>query len=192
MTITGIILAGGLGLRMGGLEKGLVNFRGQPMVVHIAQRLSSQVDEILINANREIGQYEARGYPVIPDDIPDFAGPLAGLHTGMRIASSTHILTVPCDSPLLPMDLAERLMSSLIGNETDLAVAKTGTQIHPVFCLCRKSLLPNLEDYLSNGGRKVSIWHSMLNVSEVAFDDNPGAFANINTPEELYELEKAL
>jgi molybdenum cofactor guanylyltransferase len=192
MTITGIILAGGLGLRMGGLEKGLVNFLGQPMVAHIAQRLSSQVDEILINANREITQYEALDYLVVTDDIPDFAGPLAGLHKGMRIASSTHVLTVPCDSPLLPMDLAERLMSGLIDNEADLAVAKTGTQVHPVFCLCRKSLLASLEDYLSNGGRKVSTWHSMLEVVEVAFDDDPQAFANINTPEDLSELEKTL
>ena len=99
MTITGIILAGGLGRRMGGIDKGLVSFLGQPMVAHVAQRLSPQVDEILINANREIAQYEALGYSVISDDITGFAGPLAGLQKGMHVASGTHVLTVPCDSP---------------------------------------------------------------------------------------------
>jgi molybdopterin-guanine dinucleotide biosynthesis protein A len=192
MTITGVILAGGLGRRMGGADKGLVSFLGQPMVAHVAQRLSPQVDEILINANREIAKYEALGYPVIADDIAGFAGPLAGLHKGMREALSTHVLTVPCDSPLLPMDLAERLMSALIESEADLAVAKTGTQAHPVFCLCRKSLAANLEEFLQSGGRKIDTWYGTLKVAEVAFDDNPRAFANINTVEELCELEKML
>jgi molybdenum cofactor guanylyltransferase len=177
---------------MGGLDKGLINFLGQPMVAHVAQRLSPQVDEVLINANREIGRYEALGYPVITDDIAGFAGPLAGLHKGMRVASHTHVLTVPCDSPLLPMDLAERLMSSLVDNDADLAVAKTGTQAHPVFCLCRKSLVTNLENFLQDGGRKFDAWYSTLNTIEVSFNDNPQAFSNINTAEELTNLERTV
>jgi molybdopterin-guanine dinucleotide biosynthesis protein A len=192
MTITGIILAGGLGRRMGGVDKGLVSFLGQPMIAHVAQRLSPQVDEVLINANREIAQYKALGHPVISDDITGFAGPLAGLQKGMLMASSTHILTVPCDSPLLPMDLAERLMSGLIESDADLATARTGSQLHPVFCLCRKSLLPNLEGFLRDGGRKVDAWFSTLNMIEISFDDNPQAFANINTTAELAELEQSL
>ncbi len=190
MTITGIILAGGLGRRMGGVDKGLVSFLGKPMVAHVAQRLSPQVDEVLINANREIARYAVLGYPVIEDDIAGFAGPLAGLHKGMRVALHAHVLTVPCDSPMLPMDLAERLMSGLIENDADLAVAKTGTQAHPVFCLCRKSLVTNLESFLQGGGRKIDAWYSALNVVEISFDDEPQAFVNVNTAEELLSLEK--
>jgi molybdenum cofactor guanylyltransferase len=192
MTITGIILAGGLGRRMGSVNKGLIGFMGQPMVASVAQRLLPQVDEILISANLEIARYEALGYPVITDDITGFAGPLAGLHKGMQAASSTHVLTVPCDSPLFPIDLAERLMSGLVDSEADLAVAKTGTQVHPVFCLCRKSLASNLQAFLQDGGRKVSAWHSGLEVIEVAFDDDPRAFTNINTAADLSELENSL
>ena len=191
MSITGVVLAGGLGRRMGGVDKGLVDFLGKPMVAHVIQRLQPQVDEILINANREIERYTALGYPVISDDIAGFAGPLAGLHKGMSMASHPYVLTVPCDSPLLPMNLTSRLMNGLIERDADLAVAKTGSQAHPVFCLCRKTLLANLESYLQNGGRKIDDWYSTLEVAEVLFDDNPQAFTNVNTPEELSCLERA-
>ena len=191
MSITGVVLAGGLGRRMGGVDKGLVDFLGKPMVAHVIQRLQPQVDEILINANREIERYTALGYPVITDDIAGFAGPLAGLHKGMSMASHPYVLTVPCDSPLLPMNLTSRLMNGLIERDADLAVAKTGSQAHPVFCLCRKTLLANLESYLQNGGRKIDDWYSTLEVAEVLFDDNPQAFTNVNTPEELSCLERA-
>src|SRR5437867_2167972 len=160
MSITGIVLAGGRGSRMGGVDKGLVDFLGKPLVAHVIQRLNPQVDEILINANREIERYAAFGYPVIQDDIEGFAGPLAGLHKGMSIAKHPYVLTVPCDSPLLPMNLVGRLMNGLIERDADLAVAKTGMQAHPVFCLCRKTLLPNLESFLQNGGRKIDAWYS--------------------------------
>lgn len=191
MKITGVILAGGLARRMGGTEKGLIHFLGKPMIAHVIERLKPQVDEILINANRETSQYAALGYPVIQDDITGFAGPLAGLHAGMKSAAHPLILTVPCDSPLLPADLAHRLMAALQNKNAGLAVAKTGDQAHPVFCLCRKSLLPDLEKFLHNGGRKIDAWYASLNVVEVRFDDCPGAFANINTPEDLQELEKS-
>lgn len=203
LSITGIILAGGQGRRMArpdgdsskqpSLEKGLVSFLGQPMIAHVIKRLSSQthtqLSEILINANRELERYAAFGYTVIPDNISGFAGPLAGLHAGMLAASSPYILTVPCDSPLLATDLAARLSAALITHNADIAVAKTDSQTHPVFCLCNKNLLPHLERYLHNGGRKFDAWYSTLNAVEVAFDDNPLAFANINTPEDLIMLE---
>lgn len=191
MSITGIVLAGGLGRRMGGVDKGLVEFLGKPLVAHVIQRLNPQVDEILINANREIERYAAFGHPVIQDDIEGFAGPLAGLHKGMREAKHPYVLTVPCDSPLLPMNLVGRLMNGLIERDADLAVAKTGTQAHPVFCLCRKTLLPNLESFLQNGGRKIDAWYSALEVVEIYFNENPQAFTNVNTPEELLCLEQA-
>lgn len=190
MSVTGVVLAGGLGRRMGGVDKGLVDFLGKPLIVHVIERLRPQVDEILINANRELDRYAALGYPVIEDDIAGFAGPLAGLHKGMSVAKHPLVLTVPCDSPLLPLDLAERLMQGLIKNNADLAVAKTGAQAHPVFCLCKKTLLKNLEVYLQSGGRKIDAWYSALKVVEVPFDDDALAFANVNTAEELLALGK--
>jgi molybdopterin-guanine dinucleotide biosynthesis protein A len=189
MSVTGIILAGGLGRRLGGVDKGLLDFLGKPMVTHVIERLQPQVDEILLNANRELERYARFGLPVILDEITGFAGPLAGLHKGMGVAKHDFVVAVPCDSPLLATDLVTRLMTALINNNAEIAIAKTGTRIHPVFCLCRKSLLPHLTSYLQNGGRKVEAWTSTLKVAEVSFDDNPQAFTNVNTPEELRSLE---
>lgn len=191
MSITGIVLAGGKGRRMGGADKGLVEFLGKPLVSHVIQRLTPQVDEILISANREMETYAGLGFRVISDDITDFAGPLAGLHKGMLEAKHPYVLTVPCDTPLLPMSLVNRLMRGLLGQDADVAVAKTGLQSHPVFCLCRKSLLPHLEDFLQHDGHKFEAWYSSLEVAEVLFDDTPQAFININTREELQWLEHA-
>ena len=191
MSISGVILAGGMGRRMGGADKGLIKFLGRPMIEHVAERLKPQVGEILINANRELQHYANLGYPVIEDEIGGFAGPLAGLHKAMQVAAYPYVLTVPCDSPLLPHNLVERLMNGLIERDADLAVAKTGMQAHPVFCLCRKALLPNLEAFLKEGDRKIDTWYSTLEVAEVQFSDNVKAFANVNTPEELVWLEQA-
>jgi molybdenum cofactor guanylyltransferase len=191
MSISGVILAGGMGRRMGGADKGLIEFLGRPMIEHVAERLRPQVGEILINANRELAHYGSLGYPVIEDEIGGFAGPLAGLHKAMLVAAHPYVLTVPCDSPLLPHNLAERLMNGLMVRDADLAVAKTGIQSHPVFCLCRTALLPNLEAFLKDGGRKIDAWYSTLEVAEVQFSDNAKAFANVNTPEELVWLEQA-
>lgn len=185
MSISGIVLAGGKGRRMGGVDKGLVDFLGQPLVAHVLARLRPQVDEILINANREIERYQSFGYPVIQDDIAGFAGPLAGLHCGMRAAKHSYVVTVPCDSPFLPFDLVSRLMNALMQHDADLAVAVADNQPQPVFCLCRKSQLPNLHQYLENGGRKIDSWYAALKTVEVPFNDNPQAFANINTLEDL-------
>ncbi|HZV61931.1 MAG TPA: molybdenum cofactor guanylyltransferase MobA [Methylophilaceae bacterium] len=191
MSITGIILAGGQGRRMGGADKGLVEFLGKPLVSHVIQRLTPQVDEILVSANREIETYAALGHPVISDAIEGFAGPLAGLHMGMTEARHPYVLTVPCDTPLLPMSLVERLMRGLTHCDADVAIAKTGIQAHPVFCLCRKTLLPHLEAYLQSGGRKFGDWYSTLDVTEILFNEAPQAFININTREELLCLEQA-
>lgn len=185
MKVTGIVLAGGMGRRMGGVDKGLVPFQGKPLVAHVLERLRPQVDDILVNANRETDTYAKFGYPVVSDAIGGFAGPLAGLHCGMTAATTELVATVPCDSPFLPADLIARLLKALQENDADLAVAKTGDQPHPVFCLCRKALLPNLTAFLENGGRKIDFWYAGVRTVEVAFDDEEQAFANINTPEEL-------
>ena len=181
--VTGIVLAGGQGRRMGTVDKGLQLLHGKPMVAAVIARLAPQVDEILINANQNLKAYEAFGHRVVPDAIGGFAGPLAGLHAGLSAASHPFVLTVPCDSPFLPLDLFSRLKSPMKDN--DLAVAKTGDQPHPVFALVRKTVEQNLEDFLSRGGRKIDAWYASLKVIEVSFDDEADAFRNINTREEL-------
>ena len=185
LPITGVILAGGRGTRMGTVDKGLKVLRGKPMVQWVAERFAPQVDEVLINANQNLDAYAALGYRVIPDEIGGFAGPLAGLHRGLSEARHDLVATAPCDSPFLPADLIARLRASMERSGADLTVAKTGDQAHPVFCLCRKSALPGLTAFLEGGGRKIDAWYSRMKIVEVLFDDQPDAFSNINTEEEL-------
>ena len=188
--VTGVILAGGQGRRMGGVDKGLKVLRGKPMAAWVIERFGRQVDEILINANQNLDAYAALGHRVIPDAIAGFAGPLAGLHRGLSEARHELVATAPCDSPFLPPDLIVRLHEALETRGADVAVAKTGDQPHPVFCLCRKGVLPGLTQFLAGGGRKIDAWYASLKVVEVAFDDNPGAFSNVNTEAELKAFEE--
>jgi molybdenum cofactor guanylyltransferase len=187
--VTGLILAGGQGRRMGGVDKGLKMLRGKPMVQWVIERFAPQVDELLVNANQNLDSYGAFGFRVIPDEIGGFAGPLAGLHRGLSEARHSLIATTPCDSPFLPADLVARLYASLNSADADLAVARTGDQPHPVFCLCKQSVLPGLTEFLRGGGRKIDAWYSALHVAEVRFDDEAEAFSNINTEAELRSLE---
>jgi molybdopterin-guanine dinucleotide biosynthesis protein A len=204
--ITGVILAGGLGRRMEGIDKGLQELRGRPMTDWVIERFAPQVDELLISANQNSERYAAFGHRVVADRIPGFAGPLAGLHAALSAATYPLVATAPCDSPFLPADLVSRLFSALTAPGTkspqgglgpwgttsaDLAVARTFDQPHPVFCLCKREVLPHLTDFLAGGGRKVDRWYATLNVVEVAFDDEAEAFANINTREELGRFEAA-
>ena len=182
--ISGILLAGGQGRRMGGVDKGLQLLRGKPMAQWVIERFAPQVDELLINANQNIEQYQELGYRVIPDAIGGFAGPLAGLHRGLSEAAHPLVVTAPCDSPFLPLDLVAQLKAALEQNNADLAVAKTGEQPHPVFSLCRKSVLTSLTAFLESGGSKIDAWYAQLKVAEVQFADE-AAFRNINTREEL-------
>lgn len=194
--ITGLILAGGRGTRMGQVDKGLQNFRGAPMALHALMRLSPQVGEIIINANQNLAVYESFGTQVWPDQIEGYAGPLAGIQTGLVHCETPYLLTVPCDSPLLPTDLAERLSLGLLSNDADLAVAVTTEyedgvarrQPHPVFSLLKASLLDDLTAFLTQGGRKVDAWFQHLRIAEVVFEDNTG-FRNINTLQELRQFE---
>jgi len=183
--ITGVVLAGGQGRRMGGVDKGLVMLQGRPMVEHVLERLSPQVSEVLINANQNAARYESFGQRVIADAVGGFAGPLAGLHVGLTQAAHARVLTVPCDSPFLPGDLAARLAAAMDATHADLAVARTFDQPHPVFALVERRVLPHLVDYLEKGGRKIDAWYATLHIIEVAFDDEADAFRNINTAEEL-------
>jgi molybdopterin-guanine dinucleotide biosynthesis protein A len=189
--ITGVILAGGLGRRMGGVNKGLQLLNGKTLVLHVTERLAPQVDELLINVNQNTEQYATFGHRIVADQIPDFAGPLAGLHAALSAAAHPLVATAPCDSPFLPEDLIFRLFSALTATDVDLAVARTFEQPHPVFCLCKRDVLPHLSEFLAGGGRKFDRWYATLKVVEVAFDDEAEAFENINTREELGRFEKS-
>lgn len=183
--ITGVLLAGGRGSRMGGVDKGLVKLHDRPMAAWVLERLAPQVDEVLINANQNLERYADFGYPVFVDEISGFAGPLAGLHAALARARHPLVVTAPCDSPFLPSDLVARLHAGLVEADADLAVARTFDRSHPVFCLCRQEQLPHLTTFLESGGRKIDLWYASLNVVEVRFDDEAEAFRNINTREEL-------
>jgi molybdopterin-guanine dinucleotide biosynthesis protein A len=183
--ITGVVLSGGQGRRMGGVDKGWVELAGKPMIAHVLNRFVPQVGNVLINANQNLERYATFGVPVVPDAVGGFAGPLAGLHAGMTRATRPYVVTVPCDSPFLPSDLVARLAAGLEAHGGQLAVAKTLDQPHPVFCLVRSDVLPHLATFLEAGGRKIDAWYATLEVVEVAFDDEADAFRNINTKDEL-------
>ena len=192
--VTGLILAGGQGRRMGGVDKGLENFRGKRLVDHVYERLAPQVGGIIINANQNHDAYKSFGVRVVSDAIGNFAGPLAGLHAGLSVSRRPYLVSVPCDSPFLPEDLVERLMARLNESGAELAVARTGNQPHPVFCLVRRSVIEHLTNFLKGGGRKIDAWYASLDLVEVDFDDQAAAFSNINTREELatFETEMAV
>jgi molybdopterin-guanine dinucleotide biosynthesis protein A len=191
--VTGIILAGGQGRRMGTLDKGLQLLHGKPMVEHVIERLQPQVDALIINANQNADAYgelaEHHGARVVPDRLGGFAGPLAGLQAGLFAATTPLVVTVPCDSPFLPRDLVARLRDALQAHGAELAVAKTFDQPHPVFALVRIGVRENLNAILTDGGRKIDAWYAALPVVEVQFDDEAEAFENINTQDELSQFE---
>ena len=186
--ITGVILAGGRGQRMDGVDKGLQMLHGKPLVAHVLERLQPQVSWVVINANRNAGQYEKFGHPVIADLVTDYVGPLAGLHAALSAATTDLVLTVPCDSPYLPHDLASRLLAAINIESTQIAVASVDTQTQPVFCLARRDSLASLADYLAAGGRKMNDWQTSLHARHVDFQDQADAFRNINSPADLAQF----
>jgi molybdopterin-guanine dinucleotide biosynthesis protein A len=189
--ITAVILAGGLGRRMGGLDKGLQLIHGKPMVQHVMDRLQPQVGKVLINANRHLDDYKGFGAPICSDSISGYAGPLAGIHAALLQTDTPYLVSVPCDSPLLPNDLVSRLSVAVSEHNADAAVVVTGDseqrQRHPVFLLLKSDLRSSLEHYLNNGGRKVDDWLASLSCIDVPFDDET-AFTNVNTPEDIQAL----
>ena len=198
--VTALILAGGRGSRMGGIDKGLQNFRGLPLALQTLMRLQLQSEspqEILINANRNLAAYESLGTAVWPDTLDGFAGPLAGFLTGLERCETPLLLTVPCDTPLFPLDLIERLHTALIAQDADLAMAAAreedgNVRPQPVFCLMRVELLDSLVAFTQKGGRKIDAWTGQHRCAIVPFDqpqDAPEAFFNANTLEELQKLE---
>lgn len=199
--ITGIILAGGRAHRMGGVDKGLQNFNGMALALHTLMRLSPQVAEVMINANRNLAAYESFGVAVWPDANADFAGPLSGFLVGLERCETPYLLTVPCDTPRFPLDLASRLAQALEANHAEIAMAagfETDAQGHqtirtqPVFCLIRRELLESLVRFTHGGGRKIDAWTAQHKTTIVNFDqdtDDVFAFSNVNTTQELVNLE---
>lgn len=192
MSISAIILSGGRATRMNGVDKGLVTLQNKPLIQHVIERLKPQADEIFINANREIATYLKFSHRVLQDETDEFLGPLAGFLLGLKHAKHDYVLTVPCDSPLLPLDLVERLLIGLTETRADIAVASSDKMTHPVFCLIKKSVLPSLIAFLEAGERKVSTWQKSLNYIEVDFSDASNGFINLNTFEDLKALELKL
>jgi molybdenum cofactor guanylyltransferase len=190
--ITGLILAGGRGSRMGGVDKGLQNHQGSTLAMHALLRLGPQVGEMMINANRNLAAYEAMGVPVWPDALPDYAGPLAGFLAGLEHCETPYMVTVPCDSPLFPLDLVERLAHALEAEDAEIAMAATreggALQVQPVFCLMKAGLMESLIRFTQSGQRKIDRWTALHRCVELPFDD-PLAFANANTLAELQQLQ---
>jgi molybdenum cofactor guanylyltransferase len=192
MPISSIILSGGRATRMNGADKGLVLLKNKSLIAHVIERLKPQADKIFINANREIATYEAFGLPVLQDENAEFIGPLAGFSLGLQHAKHEFVLTVPCDSPLLPLNLVERLYSGMTASRMDIAVASSDGDTHPVFCLMKKNVLPSLTEYIASGERKVSTWQKSQKYIEVDFSDCSDTFTNLNTFEDLAALELKL
>ena len=186
--VTGIVLAGGQGKRMGGIDKGLQLFQGKPMIAHVLERLAKQAGTILISANRHIDRYQAYGYPVLPDSMSGFPGPLAGFLAGLQHCRTPYLATVPCDTPFLDEQLVKRLKSALESSKADIAVATTeedGIQrIQSVFTLMKRHLADHLEVYLKDGGHRLDRWFETLNAVKVPFPEKE-AFINLNTMDEL-------
>ena len=201
--ITAMVLAGGRGSRMGGADKGLQNFNGVPLALHTLMRLQMQegkrVGDFMINANRNLGAYEAFGVPVWPDNMADFPGPLGGFLTGLERCETPYLLTVPCDTPRLPLDLVERMAAAFDDPATEIAMAAAPEEdgqlrTQPVFCLMPVGLLESLTQFTQEGGRKIDAWTARHHTVVVPFnrpEDDSKAFFNANTLAELHTLEKS-
>jgi molybdopterin-guanine dinucleotide biosynthesis protein A len=190
--ITGLILAGGRGSRMGGVDKGLQDHLGIPLALHALRRLAPQVGRLMINANRNLAAYAAMGAPVWPDEIADFAGPLAGMLAGLAHCETPYLVSVPCDTPNFPHDLVARLARSLIDADAEMAMAFTSEagelRRQPVFSLMKNSVRTTLAAYVATGQGNVGFWASQQRCAPVVFED-ASAFFNANTPAELAQLQ---
>lgn len=183
LPISGIILAGGQGQRMKGQDKGWVNYQGRPLIEHLIERLAPQVDELIINANRNLSAYESYGYAVIEDQAGGFQGPLMGILTGLTAATQPWVLFAPCDGPFLPQDLANKLYQAAQQSDQPIAVASDGQRLQPVVVLIKKNCLDALRAAMQEGERKPDRWYASQGFVEVTFA--PRSLQNFNRPEDL-------
>jgi molybdopterin-guanine dinucleotide biosynthesis protein A len=190
--VAGLVLAGGRARRMSGIDKGLIEIAGRPMIDYVLERLRPQVGQVLINANRNPEIYNSYGHPVVADALDGFLGPLAGVSSALRRLECPFLLTVPCDTPLLPGNLAVRMLETLVAERADVAVAHDGQRLQPVFLLLRKGLAQSLERYLAGGGRKIDTWLNAQRLATVDFSDHNRSFINVNDPVQLRDFEARL
>lgn len=186
--ITAVILAGGQGSRLGGLDKGLIELKKVPLVKHLIERIQPQVSNIIISANRNLERYSNFGFPVYKDDIADYAGPLAGILKALQHCKNDWLLTIPADSPFIPHDLVQRLNENRKDNK--VVIPHDGEFLQPTFALIHKSLTPSLEIFLQQGERKARVWMQQQAHSIVDFSDQADTFININTEDELKHAEQ--
>jgi molybdenum cofactor guanylyltransferase len=187
--VTGVILAGGLARRMNNQDKGLIRFKGQPMVSYAIAAMNKVADGMIINANRNIPEYQAFGLPVVSDQTDSFDGPLAGVLTAMMFAETGVLLVMPCDSPLVKANHLQKLLSARAENDADVAVAFDGERLHPVFLAIKVSLQSSLQEYLQSGQRKIDTWLEQHKLIKIDFSAEPEIFININSMAELSDLE---
>ena len=187
--ITAVILSGGKGRRMDGKDKGLVEMAGRPLIEYVIDAIEPQAGSIMLNANRNLDTYASYGYPVISDTLADYQGPLAGFYSAMKAASSSHIITLPCDGPLLPDDLVARLVSALVKHNADIAVAHDGDRMQPVYSLIPTRLTTSLNEFLDQGERKIDRWYEQHRLALADFSDCPETFRNVNTDEQRELLQ---
>ncbi len=190
--ITAVILAGGKARRMAGQDKGLIEIGGKPMIEHIISAVAPQVSDLIINANRNKERYESFGYPVVPDIMGEYYGPLVGMASALKLVDTPYLLTIPCDSPLIALELAEILYAAICREDADVSVAHDGERMQPVFALLKRGLLPSLLTYLESGGRKIDTWYAQHKVAMANFSGCPDMFLNVNTPEDLALLRTRL
>lgn len=183
--ITVVILAGGKGRRMGGRDKGLVSYKNHSLIKHVIDAISLQTDKIIINANRNLDEYSAFGYPVVEDTLTDFQGPLAGFLAAMSSVSTDYILTIPCDGPVITNNYLDKMMQGLNESSCDLAVASDGSRMQPVYALIPVKLEQSLSQFLADGGRKIDSWYQQHDFTQVEFAADSVLFTNINTPLDL-------
>lgn len=190
--VTGLILAGGQARRMGGTDKGLVTIDGRSMISYIIDALTPQVATVIINANRNLGQYRAYGYPVVSDEIANYQGPLAGMASGLKHCQTDYIATVPCDGPILPDNYVDILLQAASHDGSQLSVGYDGNRLQPVYALIHKSLLEDLNQFLNSGERKIDRWYEKHSYARADFSTTPEMFTNINTPADLQKADQLI
>ncbi len=190
--VTGVVLAGGQARRMEGQDKGLVLLNNKPMIEYVIEALKPQVGSLLINANRNHDKYSEYGFDIVSDELSGYHGPLAGMASSLNKINTPYMLTAPCDSPFIPDDLAQRLMTSLETENADISVAHNGERMQPVFCLMKKELMSSMNNFLSQGERKIDKWFNQHALAIADFSDIPKTFDNLNTIEDIKSVESTL
>ena len=188
--VTALVLAGGRGLRLQGRDKGLILLWGKPLIEHVLDRIAGQAEGTVISANRNSERYAKYGYPVLADALGQEWGPLAGVYTALEFVDTEFLLVVPCDAPCLPAELCQRLLVPLEKGEFDVALAHDGERAQFALALIRCSLAPHLRGYLESGERRMESWLRQQRLVEVPFAEEAGAFANVNSPDDLESMEK--